>query len=140
MTKDYPCLLQLKAPKLYTALFFFLMLESSATCLLSIWEPGIAYGPQGHISESAALCETAKIQLTCNYFYLLRMCKMIQPIKIVGFTTNISIEEGKKKCFMRHVISVQHQNKVGYKYIHILFHNIFELSFCYEVWNNFFTA
>lgn len=56
---------------------FFLMLESSATCSLSIWEPGIAYGPQGHISESAALCETATIQLIRNYFYLLRMCKMI---------------------------------------------------------------
>lgn len=103
MTKRHPCLLQLKASKLCTA--FFCLLESSATRLSSIWEGGIAYGPQGHISESAALCETATIQLTCNYFYLLRMCKMIQSIKIVGSTSNISIQESKKKCFLRHAIS-----------------------------------
>lgn len=116
MTGDYPCLLQLKPPKLYTAIFF-LMLESSATCSLSIWEPGIAYGPQGHISESAALCGTATVQLICNI--LLRMCKMIQSIKIVVFTSSISTEEGKKKCFLRYVISAQHQKKVGYKYMYI---------------------
>lgn len=103
MTKRHPCLLQLKASKLYTAIFF--LLESSATCSSSIWEPGIAYGPQGHISESAAFCETATIQLTCNYFYLLRMCKMIQSIKIVSSTSNISIQESKKKRFLRHAIS-----------------------------------
>lgn len=98
MTKRHSCLLQLRAAKFYTAIIFFL-LESSATFSSSIWEPGIAYGPKGHISESAALCGTVTVQLTCNYFYLLRMCKMIQSIKIVGFTSNISIQESKNKCF-----------------------------------------
>lgn len=69
MTKCHPCLLQLKASKSYTAFFFFL-LGSSAACSPSIWEQGIAYGPQGHISESAALCETATLNLLAITFIL----------------------------------------------------------------------
>lgn len=69
MTKCYPCLLQLKASKSYTTFLFFL-LGSSGARSLSIWEQGIAYSPQGHISESAALCETATLNLLAITFIL----------------------------------------------------------------------
>lgn len=62
-------------------------------------------GPQGHISDSAALWEAATLQRTCNHFYLLRMCKTVLCIGRGGSTSSISVQEREKKNFSGHAIS-----------------------------------
>lgn len=62
-------------------------------------------GPQGCISESAALWEAAILQCTCNHFYLIRMCKMMLSIKRGGSTRSISVRE-REESLSRRAISV----------------------------------